>query len=76
MATIQVPVNEDKELFVMIWDYLDMRYPGQTILHSTTEDKIFVYHGHQLKVVEWLINHKIIFQIIDYETLDNDFTQF
>ena len=76
MATIHVPEGKELHLFQMIWDYLDMRYPHQTILHSTTDDKIFVYHGHQTKVVNWLINHKIIFSVIDYETLDNDFTEY
>ena len=76
MATINVPDGKISGLFAMIWDYLDMRYPRQNILHSTTDDKIFVYHGHQLKVIEWLVNHKIIFEIIDYETLDNDLTEY
>jgi len=76
MAIIHVPLLEEREIFHMVWDYLEMKYPHQEILHSTTEDKIFVYHGHQMKVIEWLVNHKIIFEIINYESLDNDFTQF
>ena len=76
MATINVPEGKELNIFQMIWDYLDMKYPHQDILHSTTDDKIFVYHGHQLKVIEWLVNHKIIFEIIDYETLDNDFNEY
>ena len=36
MATIHVPEGKNIGLFQMIWDYLDMRYPHQTILHSTT----------------------------------------
>ena len=74
MATIFLPLTEvsptKKSVIEMLWRYLEMKYPYQSILHSTTDDKIFVCHGHQMKVIEWFVLHQVKFEIIDYESFD------
>jgi len=78
MTSITLNESKDitKNILSSIWDYIDMRYPHQNIIHSTTDDMVFVFHGHQLKVIEWLVCMKIKFRIDDYESLDNDLTQY
>tara|TARA_Y100000593_G_scaffold90546_1_gene177226 strand:+ start:82 stop:342 length:261 start_codon:yes stop_codon:yes gene_type:complete len=77
MATILLPAIEVSSrldsIISMLWDYLEMKYPYQNILHSTTDDKIFINHGHQMKVIEWLVHQKILFQILDYDTIETEF---
>lgn len=72
MATIQLTNTKFTKNKVMdlLWQYLDMKFPHHDILHSTTDDKIFVFHGHQIKVIEWLVNHQIEFVVLDYEQLN------
>ena len=72
MATIQLTNTKftKNEVMELLWQYLEMKFPLQSILHSTTDDKIFIFHGHQMKVIEWLVNHQIQFTVIDYEVLN------
>ena len=72
MATIQLTNTKftKNQVMDLLHHYLEMKFPRYSILHSTTDDMIFIYWGHQMKVIEWLVNHQIQFTVVDYEEIN------